>query len=63
MCFRQLAKLEGFDKILNSYDLAASCQALLVVGTSAEVSPANGIPFLKGKAGGVVTELVQEVER
>jgi NAD-dependent deacetylase len=73
-----------------SFQLAASAEALMVVGTSAVVSPANTIPsiakdrgariievnlerthltdtitdvFLQGKAGEIITALVEEVRK
>jgi NAD-dependent deacetylase len=40
-----------------SYRLASSCEVLLVVGTSAEVAPANTIPPTAKMAGGKVIEI------
>jgi len=40
-----------------SYALASSCQALLVLGTSAEVTPANTIPQTAKAAGAAVIEI------
>lgn len=43
-----------------SYNLANSAQALLVVGTSAVVSPANNIPLLAKKNGAKIIEINKE---
>ncbi len=43
--------------VRESYELAASCQALLVVGTSAEVSPANSIPQTAKMADAKIIEI------
>jgi len=78
------------DALNRSFQLASKAEALLVIGTSAVVSPANTIPtvakqnhatiieinmerthltdtitdiFLRGSAGEIVDELVQEVKR
>jgi NAD-dependent deacetylase len=40
-----------------SYELASSCKALLVIGTSAEVAPANTIPQMAKMAGAGVLEI------
>lgn len=40
-----------------SYRLAQSCEALLVVGTSAEVAPANTIPYTARTAGAKIIEI------
>ncbi|UCG14112.1 MAG: NAD-dependent deacylase [Deltaproteobacteria bacterium] len=40
-----------------SYDLASSCEALLVLGTSAEVAPANTIPRTAKRAGAKIIEI------
>ncbi len=84
--FGELIPLEA---LRESQQLASSCEALLVIGTSAEVAPANTLPraaklagariieinvqptaltasltdiFLQGKAGAIVTRLVEEVQ-
>jgi len=41
----------------DSYELAAACQALLVIGTSAEVTPANTIPGVAKQAGATIIEI------
>jgi NAD-dependent deacetylase len=78
------------EALRESQRLASSCETLLVIGTSAEVAPANSLPqtakvagariveinvqptvltssftdiFLQGKAGAIVTRLVDEVRR
>ncbi len=40
-----------------SYDLASSCGSLLVIGTSAQVAPANTIPGVAKKAGASIIEI------
>jgi len=40
-----------------SYELASSCRALLIVGTSGEVAPANTIPEMAKKAGATIIEV------
>jgi len=40
-----------------SYDLASDCGALLVLGTSGEVAPANTIPQTAKMAGATVIEI------
>jgi NAD-dependent deacetylase len=40
-----------------SYALACSCEALLVVGTSAQVTPVNTIPQVAKKAGAKLIEI------
>jgi NAD-dependent deacetylase len=40
-----------------SYELASSCGALLVIGTSAQVAPANTIPAVAKKAGAAIIEV------
>jgi NAD-dependent deacetylase len=40
-----------------SYDLASDCGALLIVGTSGEVAPANIIPQTAKMAGATVIEI------
>jgi NAD-dependent deacetylase len=84
--FGELIPVEA---LRESQQLASSCQTLLVIGTSAEVAPANTLPraakvagariieinvqptvltssftdiFLQGKAGAIVTRLVEEVQ-
>lgn len=44
----------------HSFQLASSAQALMVVGTSAVVSPANTIPAIAKERGAVVIEVNQE---
>jgi NAD-dependent deacetylase len=78
------------EALRESQQLASSCETLLVIGTAAEVAPANTLPqtakvagariveinvqptvltssftdiFLQGKAGEIVTTLVDEVQR
>lgn len=46
--------------LYNSFELANSAQALLVVGTSALVSPANRIPVLAKKNGAKIIEINKE---
>jgi NAD-dependent deacetylase len=49
------------EKALNtSFRLANSAQALMVIGTSAVVSPANGIPILAKKSGAKIIEINKE---
>ncbi|MBW1981319.1 MAG: NAD-dependent deacylase [Deltaproteobacteria bacterium] len=43
--------------LAESSRLAAACEALLVVGTSAEVSPANTIPAMAKSAGAKIIEI------
>jgi NAD-dependent deacetylase len=45
------------EALKESYGLAAACRALLVVGTSAEVAPANTIPYTAKMAGAKVIEI------
>jgi NAD-dependent deacetylase len=40
-----------------SYELASSCRALLIVGTSGEVAPANTIPGMAKRAGATIIEV------
>lgn len=40
-----------------AYRLAASCRVMLVVGTSAEVAPANQMPWVAKQAGAAVIEV------
>jgi NAD-dependent deacetylase len=85
--FGELIPLEA---LRESHQLASSCETLLVIGTSAEVAPANTLPqtakvagariveinvqptvltasftdiFLQGKAGAIITRVVDEVRR
>lgn len=44
-------------RLHESYDLASSCGTLLVIGTSAEVAPANSIPVVAKKAGASIIEI------
>jgi NAD-dependent deacetylase len=46
--------------LYTSFQLANSAQALMVIGTSAAVSPANGIPLLAKKSGAKVIEINKE---
>ncbi len=46
-----------------SYELASSCGALLVIGTSAEVAPANTIPGVAKMAGADIIEINLEPSR
>lgn len=48
------------DALNRSFHLASSAQALLVVGTSAVVSPANTIPSIAKRSGACVIEINQE---
>jgi NAD-dependent deacetylase len=84
--FGELIPVEA---LRESQQLASSCETLLVIGTSAEVAPANTLPrtaklagariveinvqptaltsaftdvFLQGKAGAIVSRLVEEVQ-
>jgi NAD-dependent deacetylase len=43
-----------------SHELASTCEALLVVGTSAEVAPANTIPQTAKRAGAKIIEINTE---
>jgi NAD-dependent deacetylase len=43
-----------------SFQLAGSAQALMVIGTSAVVSPANSIPLLAKKSGAKIIEINKE---
>jgi NAD-dependent deacetylase len=40
-----------------SFELASSCKALLIVGTSGEVAPANTIPETAKRAGATIIEV------
>jgi NAD-dependent deacetylase len=46
--------------LYNSFQIANSAQALMVVGTSAVVSPANSIPILAKKNGAKIIEINKE---
>jgi NAD-dependent deacetylase len=46
--------------LYTSFQLAGSAQALLVIGTSAVVSPANSIPMLAKKSGAKIIEINKE---
>ena len=48
------------DALRRSFQLAASAQALMVVGTSAVVSPANTIPLVAKENGAKVIEINEE---
>jgi len=48
------------EALSRSYELAASAQALMVVGTSAVVSPANSIPAIAKRNGAKVIEINKE---
>jgi len=48
------------DALNRSFHLASSAQALLVVGTSAVVSPANTIPSIAKRNGACIIEINQE---
>jgi NAD-dependent deacetylase len=48
------------DVLLNSFRIANMAQALMVVGTSAVVSPANSIPILAKKNGAKIIEINKE---
>ncbi len=48
------------DALNRSFQLAASAQALLIVGTSAVVSPANTIPATAKRAGAKIIEINKE---
>lgn len=43
-----------------SFELASSCEALMVVGTSAVVSPANTIPAVAKRSGAKIIEINKE---
>jgi len=45
------------EALTDSYELAAACTALLVIGTSAEVMPANTIPGVAKQAGASIIEI------
>lgn len=45
------------EAMTRSYELASSCQALLIIGTSAVVSPFNVLPRQAKQAGAVIIEL------
>jgi len=45
------------EAIEQSYLLAGRCRVMLVVGTSAEVAPANEMPWLASRAGATVIEV------
>ena len=40
-----------------SYELASACWAVLVIGTSAQVAPANSIPAVAKRAGASIIEI------
>lgn len=40
-----------------SHDIASSCEAVLVIGTSAQVAPANSVPAVAKKAGAKILEI------
>jgi NAD-dependent protein deacetylase/lipoamidase len=46
----------GRQVLTETFDLAGDCDAVLVVGTSATVSPASEVPVLAKRRGGVVLE-------
>jgi len=46
--------------LYTSFQLAGSAQALMVIGTSAVVSPANSIPLLAKKSGAKIIEINKE---
>jgi NAD-dependent deacetylase len=43
--------------LYESFHLAAGCQALLIIGTSAQVAPASTIPYTAKKAGAAIIEI------
>jgi NAD-dependent deacetylase len=43
--------------LYESFQLAADCQTLLVIGTSAQVAPASAIPHTAKKAGATIIEI------
>lgn len=43
-----------------SHRLAACCRVMLVIGTSAEVAPANDLPWLARRSGALVVEVNRE---
>ncbi len=45
------------DALREAYRVAASCRVMLVVGTSAEVAPANQMPWVAKQAGAAVIEV------
>ncbi len=45
------------EALREAYRLAASCRVMLVVGTSAEVAPANQMPWIAKQAGAAVIEV------
>nr|HID59593.1 NAD-dependent deacylase [Desulfobacterales bacterium] len=51
------------DALERSFELAASAQALMVVGTSAVVSPANAIPSIAKQNGARIIEINKEATR
>jgi NAD-dependent deacetylase len=52
--FGESIPLKGLQE---SYGLASSCGAVLVIGTSAQVAPANTIPAVAKKAGASIIEI------
>jgi len=46
----------GRKALADAFDLAAQCDAVLVVGTSATVSPASEVPLVARRAGAVLLE-------
>ena len=52
--FGESIPLKGLQE---SYELASSCGALLVIGTSAQVAPANTIPAVAKRAGASIIEI------
>jgi NAD-dependent deacetylase len=45
------------DALRDAYEWAASCQTLLVIGTSAQVTPANTIPGVAKHGGATIIEI------
>ena len=45
------------EALQQSYELASTCKALLILGTSGEVAPANTIPETAKKAGATIIEV------
>ncbi len=48
------------DALSRSFELASSAQALMVVGTSATVTPANTIPMISKQNGSMIIEINKE---
>jgi NAD-dependent deacetylase len=48
------------EALIRSFQMAAKAHALMVVGTSAEVSPANNLPIIAKQNGAKIIEINKE---